>query len=246
MTTTPRLGATELVLSQAIPETRVNAMIRTAEQGAGYFIVKDKDLATPPGSPADGDAYIIAGSPTGAWAGRPNQIAFYLSTAWAFVVPIEGTRAEAQDEDLVYRYTGAAWAIPAIAPDNFAAAADIWAATSTTKAVTPDALGDAAAPTALTSSATITPDFNAGLNFSLTLAHNATLANPSNVQAGDSGVIEITQDGTGSRTMAYGSNWKFPGGAPVLSTAAGAIDVLVYYAPTTGRILGNLTKAYSA
>jgi hypothetical protein len=112
MTTTPRLGAPELTEGQAVPEATVNEQVRYAEQGANQFIVKDKDLATPPGSPADGDAYIIAGSPTGAWAGRPNQIAFYLSTAWSFVVPIEGTRAEVQDEDTVYRYSGAAWSIP--------------------------------------------------------------------------------------------------------------------------------------
>jgi len=110
MTTTPRLGAPELVLSQAAPETTVNEQVRYAEQGAGAFIVKDKDLATPPGSPADGDAYIVASTPTGAWTGQTGKIAFYLSTAWAFVTPIEGTLAYLQDENLEYRYDGAAWA----------------------------------------------------------------------------------------------------------------------------------------
>ncbi len=110
MTTTPRLGAPELASGQAVPETTVNEQIRTLEQGAGFFIVKDKDLATPPGGPADGDAYIVAGSPTGAWTGQAKSIAFYMSSAWRFVMPIEGTRAAVQDEDLDYRYDGAAWA----------------------------------------------------------------------------------------------------------------------------------------
>jgi len=103
----------------------------------------------------------------------------------------------------------------------------------------------AAAPTALTSGATITPDGNTGFNFSLTLGTNATLANPSNFKVGQSGIIAITQDATGSRTLAYGSNWKFPGGSPVLSTAASAVDVLSYYVAASGVILCNLSKAYS-
>lgn len=245
MTTTPRLGITELEESQALPEAVVNEAVRRTEQGAGFFIVKDKDLTSPPGSPADGDAYIVGGSATGAWSGKDNLIAYYAS-GWEYVTPIEGTRAEVQDEDSVYRYSGSAWAIPALSSGSLAVAADVWAGTSTALVVTPDALQDAAAPASLTSGTTITPDFNNGHNFTLTLAHNATLANPTNVQAGDSGVIEITQDGTGSRTMAFGTNWKFPSGAPTLSTAAGTIDVIAYYAVTTTRILANLTKAYSS
>mgnify|MGYP000573712686 CR=1 FL=1 len=52
MTTTPVLGATDLVSAQAIPETTVNEMVRRIEQGAAWFQFKDRDLATPPGSPA--------------------------------------------------------------------------------------------------------------------------------------------------------------------------------------------------
>jgi hypothetical protein len=68
--TTPRLGAPELVVGQAVPETTVNEQIRYIESGAGHFIFKDRDLATPPGSPADGDCYLVASSPTGAWTGH--------------------------------------------------------------------------------------------------------------------------------------------------------------------------------
>lgn len=244
--TTPRLGAPELVSAQATPETTVNEQIRYVEQGAGHFIFKDRDLATPPGSPADGDCYLVATSGTGTWSGHDGDIAFYLSTAWVFINAVEGMRAYVNDEDIEIVFNGSAWASPAFGSGQLAVAADVWAGASTAKAVTPDALQDAAAPTALTSSASVTPDFNAGLNFTITLAHSGQLENPSNAQAGDSGVIVITQDGTGSRTWSYGTNWKFPGGAPVLSTTAGAIDVLAYFAVTSSSILGVLTKAYSA
>jgi len=91
--------------------------------------------------------------------------------------------------------------------------------------------------TALTDAATITPDFSAANNFSVTLGGSRTLANPSNIAAGQAGQIVITQDGTGSRTLTYGSVWKFPAGiTPVLSTAAGAVDILSYYVWNTSHI----------
>ncbi len=95
--------------------------------------------------------------------------------------------------------------------------------------------------TALTDGATITPDFNAANNFSVTLGGNRTLANPTNLTAGQHGVIVITQDGTGSRTLAYGSNFKFPAGtAPTLTTTANAVDVLAYYVESASRITARL------
>jgi hypothetical protein len=95
--------------------------------------------------------------------------------------------------------------------------------------------------TALTDGATITPNFNNANNFSVTLGGNRTLANPTNLTAGQSGVIVITQDGTGSRTLAYGSYFKFPGGtAPTLTTTASAVDVLAYYVESTTRITARL------
>ena len=95
--------------------------------------------------------------------------------------------------------------------------------------------------TALTDGATITADFAAANNFSVTLGGNRTLANPSNLTAGQSGCIWITQDGTGSRTLAYGSQWDFTGGtAPTLSTAAAAVDCLVYAVQSSTKITATL------
>ena len=94
---------------------------------------------------------------------------------------------------------------------------------------------------ALTDGATITADFAAANNFSVTLGGNRTLANPSNQTAGQSGCIWITQDGTGSRTLAYGSQWDFTGGtAPTLSTAAAAVDCLVYAVQSSTKITATL------
>jgi len=94
---------------------------------------------------------------------------------------------------------------------------------------------------ALTDGTTITPDFAVANNFSVTLGGNRTLANPTNITAGQSGIIVIIQDGTGSRTLAYGSYWKFSGGsAPTLTTTASAVDVLAYYVESSTRITARL------
>jgi hypothetical protein len=100
--------------------------------------------------------------------------------------------------------------------------------------------------TALTDGATITADFALANNFSVTLGGNRTLANPTNQTAGASGCIWITQDGTGSRTLAYGSNWDFSGGtAPTLSTAAAAVDCLVYSVQSSTKITATLVTNLS-
>lgn len=111
--TTPKLGLTELAAAQAIPETRVNENFRWAEFFACGGGIKDRDLATPPGSPVDGDAYLVASSATGAWSGEDGNIAMYLGTAWAFVSPIEGMQIYVNDEDTRLIYDGSAWNTPA-------------------------------------------------------------------------------------------------------------------------------------
>jgi len=98
----------------------------------------------------------------------------------------------------------------------------------------------------LTDAASIAVDFNTGQNFAITLAGNRTLENPTNCVAGQVGSIFIVQDGTGSRTLAFGSNWGFPDGtAPVISTSINAVDRLDYIVHTSTDVHGLVTKAYS-
>jgi hypothetical protein len=102
---TPNLSLTDANLSL------LDAIIQLA--------VKDRDLSTPPGSPTNGDRYLVGASPTGAWAGQAGKIAIYYS-GWSFLTPREGWRAWIDDEDLFVRYTGSTWqndvGIPVISP----------------------------------------------------------------------------------------------------------------------------------
>ena len=85
----------------------------------------------------------------------------------------------------------------------------------------------------LTDASTVTPDFAASCNFTLTftsgVGNSRTIANPSNLTAGQSGSIFLVQDGTGSRTVSWGSYWDFAGGSPTdLTTTANAVDRVDY------------------
>ena len=79
----------------------------------------------------------------------------------------------------------------------------------------------------LTDAATIATNDSQGNVFTVTLGGNRTLGAPTNLGSGGTYLWIVTQDGTGSRTLAYNSIFKFPGGtAPALTTAANAVDVL--------------------
>lgn len=93
----------------------------------------------------------------------------------------------------------------------------------------------------IASSANIAIDAATGNRFEVTLAQNATVANPSNLSAnGQSIMLILRQDGTGSRTVTWGSAWKFPGAvAPVLTTVGGSIDVVIGEVIDSDTILCN-------
>jgi len=89
----------------------------------------------------------------------------------------------------------------------------------------------------LTDGANISVDFNSGQNFAVQLAGNRTIDNPTNCVPGQTGSIFVIQDGTGSRTLSFGTNYKFPGGtAPTLSTGASAADRIDYITFTSTNI----------
>ena len=92
--------------------------------------------------------------------------------------------------------------------------------------------------TALSDGATIATDCSLGNVFTVTLGGNRTLSNPTNIAAGATYIWVVTQDGTGGRTLAFGSYFKFPGGtAPTLTTTAGGVDIISAVASDTTHLL---------
>jgi hypothetical protein len=63
----------------------------------------------------------------------------------------------------------------------------------------------------------------------LTLTGNATLNNPTNQNAGSTYLLIVRQDGSGNRTLSYGSDYKWSeGSSPTLTTAASGVDILSF------------------
>lgn len=109
MATTNHLGIALVEQSQSQKEVTVNqAFVRldaVLNNGA-----KSKAVSTPPGSPAQGDLYIVGASPTGDWSGQAGMLAYY-DQLWRFIAPNEGMSLWVNDEDLFYSYNGTGWVL---------------------------------------------------------------------------------------------------------------------------------------
>lgn len=94
----PYLGA-----SQSQKHVTVNEGLRFLDVLV-QIAVKSAALSAPPGSPADGQRWIIGPAPTGLWVGRATQIAAWQDGAWVFYAPKDGWLAwnEATLSSLVF------------------------------------------------------------------------------------------------------------------------------------------------
>ena len=99
---------------------------------------------------------------------------------------------------------------------------------------------------ALVDAATIDTDAALSNHFLVTLGGNRTLANPTNMRDGGIYNWRVKQDGTGSRTLAYGSKFKWAGGTiPALSTTAAYVDRITgQYVAADDVIECSMTKDF--
>lgn len=122
-----------------------------------------------------------------------------------------------------------------------ASAANIRAGTAD-KVLTADGIETASEEVTLTDAATIAVDWSTFVNAKVTLTANRTLGNPSNEEPGTWRTIRVIQDGGGTNTLSFGTDYEFPAGtAPTLTTTGGAVDVLFLY-----NVDGTTTYVFSA
>ena len=123
---------------------------------------------------------------------------------------------------------------------QLATAQEVRSATAS-KVLTADKAWDAVAIQTITDAATVTLDFDDGLNWDWnTIGGNRTLANPLNMRVGQQGFIRIKQDSTGSRTVSFGSYWYGPGSAtPNIDTRINKVTVLFFTVISTTHIAVN-------
>lgn len=109
---------------------------------------------------------------------------------------------------------------------------------TTANGITVTGTAVATTDTDTTNTGSVTLDFAAKQNFVLTLTGNVTLANPTTEQVGQSGFIAFIQDGTGSRTVALGTDYETAAAAGLTLTAtASATDLVPYLVVASNRIL---------
>ena len=79
----------------------------------------------------------------------------------------------------------------------------------------------------------------------VTVTSSFTLANPSNMVAGESGNLDIIQGGTGGYTIAYDTAWTFPNGTrPAIGTGIGVRSLLSWRC-TGATMEANLNPSFS-
>lgn len=71
--------------------------------------VLDMIQTTPPGSPTEGDRYLVAATATGDWLGWENTIASFLDGTWVQLIPKDGWALWDQDTSVKYTYTSSNW-----------------------------------------------------------------------------------------------------------------------------------------
>lgn len=99
----------------------------------------------------------------------------------------------------------------------------------------------------LTDAATVAWNLQTQQTAIVTLGGNRAMGTPTNILAGYTYAVIVVQDATGNRTLSWPNPpFKWPGGsAPVLSTAANAVDVFTFVAQSTSLLLGVGQKAFA-
>lgn len=193
------------------------------------------DVTAQPGSPEDGDWYIIPAGATGTqWATfAEDSVAIFYGGTWYEFVPEEGNIVTLGGDFYIYAGSGG-WEVVTIP------ASAEWGAIAGTLADQTDlqaALDAKASPvvnviTPTNSSGTVTLDFAGNSKYigAITLGANVTTLAFSNLPgAGKYAEYElhIAQDGTGGRTFALPASHKALGGSDTaIAPAASAVTVL--------------------
>jgi hypothetical protein len=95
---------------ELLPDVTLNETLRLLDTLVQLAIV-DRDLNAPPGSPAEGQRWIVKASPipTGAWSGHGNHVAAWQDGGWVFCVPQVGWFAYVIDEGALIAWNGTSW-----------------------------------------------------------------------------------------------------------------------------------------
>lgn len=136
-----------------------------------------------PGSPSDGDCYIIQSTHTGAmWSTfTPKDLAIYKGGTWYAFAPAEGNRVSVSGTS--YIYTSGAWTAAGAASRS-------------------------PSIQSVTSSSTVTPTFSDDSVKITAQAAALTLANPTGTAIDMLGIVIRVKDNGTARAITYGSQYR--------------------------------------
>ena len=114
MTESAKLRLPYIAASQAQKHVTHNEALTLLDTLCQASVI-DKDLTTPPVSPAEGDCYIVAATGTGDWTGWDGRIARFIDGEWRSYLPGagggEGWLVYVQDEANLYVLVGGTWTL---------------------------------------------------------------------------------------------------------------------------------------
>jgi len=110
MSTSANLALPFIEGGELLPNVTLNETLRLLDTLVQLAIV-DRDLNAPPGSPAEGQRWIVKASPSpsGVWAGHGNHVAGWQDGGWVFCAPQVGWFAYVIDEGALVSWNGTAW-----------------------------------------------------------------------------------------------------------------------------------------
>lgn len=106
--TTPNFVIPEIQPNQAQKHVTANEAFSVIDYAMDRTVI-DATSTAPPGSPSEGDKYIVAATATGDWAGEEGKIACRSDATWIFFTPKEGWEFYDLDTSLLLRYDGSDW-----------------------------------------------------------------------------------------------------------------------------------------
>jgi hypothetical protein len=110
MTATPRFLFPFLSPGQSQKELFHNEALQSLDALIAAA-VEGLPLAVPPASPAVGNCYIVASSPSGAWSGKAHHLANDTSGGWRFIAPRDGVTAYVKSNGVTAAYRSGTWVI---------------------------------------------------------------------------------------------------------------------------------------
>jgi hypothetical protein len=108
MTQSPNLKLPYIAPAQAQKHVTHNEALRILDSLV-QLAVQERDRATPSPDPAEGERYIVAEEPIGAWSGHADEIATWQDGAWSFSAPGIGWIAYVIEEGTLALWNGSVW-----------------------------------------------------------------------------------------------------------------------------------------